>query len=129
MKFAFRPVAVSTTVSTRRSHAASKSTPGMAGKNIEAFRLAPKAKEAVAVGEIFRADTLERCAELGKRGIGRLRVFRVRFDEKVHVLRKARLRVIDNREAAHNEVFNAMGLEGGQKVFVVLVHQARSSIP
>ena len=27
-----------------------------------------------------------------------------------------------------DEVFNAMGLEGGQKVFVVLVHQARSSI-
>jgi hypothetical protein len=32
-------------------------------------------------------------------------------------------------DKAHHEVFNAMGLEGGQKVFVVLVHQARSSIP
>ena len=129
MKFAFRPVAVSITVSTRLSHAASKSTPGMVGKNIEAFRVTSKTKEAVAVGEIFRADALERCAELGKRGIGRFRVFRVRFYEKVHVLRKARLRVIDNREAAHNEVFNAMGMEGGQKVFVVLVHPARSPTP
>jgi hypothetical protein len=54
---------------------------------------------------------------------------RIRFYEKVDVLRKARLRVMDNRKAAHNQVFNAMGLEGGQKVFVVLVHQARSSIP
>jgi len=114
IKFAFKPVAVSITTSTRFSHAASKSTPGIPGR-IEAFRLAPKAKETVAVGEIFRADTLERCAEIGKGGIGRLRVCRVRFYEKVKALRKARLRVIDNRKAAHNEVFNAMGLEGGQR--------------
>ena len=56
-------------------------------------------------------------------------VFGVRFYEKVHVVRKARLRVMDNRKAAHNKVFNATGPEGGQKVFVVLVHQAQSSIP
>ena len=37
-----------------------------------------------------------------------------------------RLRVIDHREAADNEVFNATGLEGGQKVFIVLVHPDRS---
>jgi hypothetical protein len=49
---------------------------GNGRKNIEViFRVAPKAKEAVAVREIFRADAFERCAKLGKRGIGRLRVF------------------------------------------------------
>jgi hypothetical protein len=42
-------------------------------KDIEAFRLAPKAKEAVAVREIFRGDAFERCAKLGKRGMRRLR--------------------------------------------------------
>jgi hypothetical protein len=35
--------------------------------------------------------------------------------------------MVDDCKAAYDEVFNAMGLEGGQKVFVVLVHQARSS--
>ncbi len=58
--------------------------------------------------------------------IGRFRVFGVCLDEQVHILRKARLRVIDNRKAAYDEIFNAMGLEGGQKVFVVLLHPARS---
>jgi hypothetical protein len=52
-----------------------------------------------------------------------------RFAEVLNVGKVARLRVIDHREAAYNEVFNAMGLEGGQKVFVVLVHPARLSIP
>jgi hypothetical protein len=33
------------------------------------------------------------------------------------------MNVIDNRKAADNEVFNAMGVESGQKVFVVLVHR------
>ncbi len=47
-------------------------------------------------------------------------------DGKVKVFSKPRLRVIDNREASDNKVFNAMGLEGGQKVFVVLVHPAQS---
>lgn len=88
----------------------------------------PKRKKNIRVREIFRADALQRCAELGERRMCGLRVVRVRLDEQVHVLRKARLRVIDHREAAHNEVLNAMGLEGRQKVLVVLVHQARFSI-
>jgi hypothetical protein len=46
-------------------------------KNIEAFRLAPKAKETVAVGEIFRDDAFERRAEAGERGVGRLGIFRI----------------------------------------------------
>ena len=33
---------------------------------------------------------------------------------------------VDDREAAHYQVFNAMGLEGGQKIFVVLVHPVPS---
>ncbi len=44
MKFAFNPVALSTTISTRRSHAASKSTPGMAGRISKPFGSRPKRK-------------------------------------------------------------------------------------
>ena len=55
---------------------------------------------------------MKRCAEAGKRGIGRLRVLRIRIYEKVHVVRKAGLRVIDDREFANNRVFNAVGMEG-----------------
>jgi hypothetical protein len=32
----------------------------------------------------------------------------------------------DDRVCSHDHVSNAMGIEGGQKVFVVLVHPARS---
>jgi hypothetical protein len=48
-------------------------------KDIEASRIAAKPKETVAVGEVFPSDALERYAELGKRGIGRLCVIGVRF--------------------------------------------------
>jgi hypothetical protein len=51
-----------------------------------------------------------------------LRVGKIRFYEQVNVLRRAGLRMKDNGIAPHDEVFNAMGMEGGQKVFVVLVH-------
>ena len=57
-----------------------------------------KTKEAAAVGEVLRAHTLERCAELGKRGIGRLRIRRIGLYEEVHIIRKAGLRMKDNRE-------------------------------
>src|SRR5579872_678318 len=60
-------------------------------------------KKLVAVGEILRADALQRCAKTGKRRIDCLRVFGVRFYEKVHVLREARLRVINNREPSHKQ--------------------------
>ena len=129
MKFAFRSVDVSITVSTRLSHAASKSTPGMAGRISKPFGSRPKRKKLLRSVKSSGRMPSSGYAETGKRGIGRLRVFRVCFYEKVHVLRKAGLRVIDNREAANNEVFNAMGMEGGQKVFVVLVHPARSPTP
>jgi hypothetical protein len=69
---------------------------GDVGKNIETVRITPKAKETAAVCEVFRANALERRAELGERGIGRLRVNRVCFYEKVYVLRKAGLCVKDN---------------------------------
>ena len=44
MKFARRPFALSMTVSTRLSHAASKSTPGMAGRMSNLFGSRPKRK-------------------------------------------------------------------------------------
>jgi hypothetical protein len=96
------------------------------GENIEASRIASKTKEAAAIGEFFRANAFERCAKRGKRGIGCLCVRRVCFYEKVDVLRKAGLRVKDDSVTANNQVSNAMGMEGGQKVFVVLVHPALS---
>ncbi len=38
-------------------------------------------------------------------------------------------RVKDHGETAHDQVPNAMGMEGGQKVFVVLVHPAQAPSP
>jgi hypothetical protein len=96
------------------------------GENIEASRIAPKTKEAAAIGEFLRANAFERCAKRGKRRIGCLCVCRVCFYENVDVLRKARLRVKDDSVPADNQVSNAMGMEGGQKVFVVLVHRVLS---
>jgi hypothetical protein len=94
------------------------------GKNIEAARITSKTKESAAVHEVFRANALERCAEIGERGIRRLRVSGVCFYEKVDVVRKAGLGMEDNGVAPHSEVSNAMGMEGGQKVFVILVPPA-----
>ena len=54
--------------------------------------------------------------------------FGAHTDEKIDVLRKAGLRMKDDRVTTNDEVSNAMGMEGGQKVFVVLVHPARSPI-
>jgi hypothetical protein len=96
------------------------------GENIEASWIAPKTKEAVAVCKFLRTNALERYAEFGQRRIRRLRVHRVCFYEKIDVVRKAGLRVKDHGVTTNNEVSNAMGMEGGQKVFVVLVHPAPS---
>jgi hypothetical protein len=67
---------------------------------------------------------LERRAELGKRSIRRAGIDGLGFYEKIKVPRKAGLPMQDNRVTSHNEVFNAMGMEGGQKVFVFLEHPA-----
>jgi len=45
MKFAFKPVAGSITLSTRLSHAASKSTPGISGRMSKPFGSRPKRKK------------------------------------------------------------------------------------
>jgi hypothetical protein len=66
------------------------------------------------------------CAKRGKRGIGCLCVRQVCLYEKVDVLRKAGLRVKNDSVTANNQIPNAMGMEGGQKVFVVLVHPVLS---
>src|ERR1035441_10235689 len=95
-------------------------------ENIEASRIASKTKEAAPIGEFLRADAFERCAKRGKRRIGRLCVRHVCFYENVDVLRKAGLRVKNDSVTANNQVSNAMGMEGGQKVFVVLVHPVLS---
>jgi hypothetical protein len=89
-------------------------------------RLASKSKEAAAVCEVFGADVLQRRTELGTGGIHRLRIGRINFYEKIEIVGKAWLRVKDDSVASHNEVLNAMGMEGGQKVFVILEHPAPS---
>ena len=72
-------------------------------------------------------NTFQWCAKVGNRGIGRFRIGRGSANEKVQILRKPGLCVVDNREANNYQVFNAMGVEGGQKVFVVFVHPVLSS--
>jgi hypothetical protein len=69
-------------------------------------------------------NTLERRAELGKSIIRGLRIREVGFYKDVDVLREARLRVKNDCVTSNNQISNAMGMEGGQKVFVVLVHPA-----
>jgi hypothetical protein len=44
---------------------------GDIGKNIEAMGIAPKTKETAALREVFWTNALERCFELGERGIRR----------------------------------------------------------
>jgi hypothetical protein len=58
-------------------HAASKSTPGMAGRMSRPFGSPPKRKKLLRSVKSF--DTLDLHAEIGKGGMGRVRVFRVRF--------------------------------------------------
>ena len=65
----------------------------------------------------------------GRRTLSPLGVGRVGSYEKVDVLGKAGLHMQDDGVTSDNEIFNAMGMEGGQKVFVVSVHQARSPTP
>ena len=96
------------------------------GENIEASRIASKTKEAAAVCKFLRTDAFKRGAELDKGRLGCLRVYQVCFYEKIDVLGKTRLRVKGDGVTANNQVSNAMGMEGGQKVFVVLVHPAPS---
>ncbi len=98
--------------------------PGMLGKNIEAMRVNPKAKAATAVREVFRAHPLKWSPETRKRSKRRRRILGVRLDEKVQILRKTGLRMKNYREASYDEVLNSMDMEGGQKVFVILVHPA-----
>ena len=84
-------------------------------ENVEASRVAAKTKEAAAIYEFLRANALERCAEIGERRVDCLCVRQVCLYEKVNVLREARLRVKDHRVAAHNQVSNAMGMDGGKR--------------
>ena len=69
-------------------------------------------------------DIVERCTELGKCGICRLGVREIGFYKQIDVFRSARLRMKRDGISAHDQVFNAMGMERAQKVFVVLEHSA-----
>ena len=95
-------------------------------QDVEALRVAPETEKGVVVCKIVGANALEWCAELGKRSIGCIRVFRVCFYEKINVLCIAGLRMINHRVTPNDQIPNAMGMEGGQKVFVVLVHRVPS---
>ena len=54
---------------------------------------------------------------------------KLRFYEKVDIVRKAGQRVEGHGVAACNQVSNARGMEDGQKVFEILVHPAPSPNP
>jgi hypothetical protein len=97
------------------------------GEDIKAFRVASKTEETSRDSEIVRAYVLQCRAKIGESGIGRSGVARIGFYKKIEVFGKTRLRMKDDGVTAHDEVFNSMGMEGGQKVFVVLVHPVRFS--
>jgi len=94
-----------------------------ARKNIDRNRLLSDANELTQVRKIALADPTKRRTECGQGCVGRARVCRVGFDEKVHILCRARLRVEGNGIAANDKVFNAVGVEDRQEFFEVVEHR------
>jgi hypothetical protein len=94
------------------------------GKYVETSWIAPEAKKSGAVRKLVRMNTLEGRAERSEGCVYRLRVGGIGLYEDVNIPRIAGLGLKNDGVTADNEVFNAMGMEGGQKVFVILVHPA-----
>ena len=126
MKQTFSPLAWSITVSNTTFPSHVKIDARNIGKHIKTARIPPETEETAAVLEVFRANALNRRAKFSQRSIDRSSVGMVRFYENIDVLREARLCVKDDGITANNQVSNAMGMEGGQKVFVILEHPAPS---
>jgi len=95
-------------------------------ENIDSMRILSETEETAPLGEVLRSKIPEGRAERGERGVRGLCVGGVRFDEKVDVPGEAGLCVKDDRVSPDNQVSNAMGMECGQKVFVILDHPVRS---
>lgn len=98
-------------------------------QNIDTPWLLTETEETTPIREVLWANASQRHAKLGERRIGRVCVSRVGLYEEVDVFGEAGLGMEDDRETADDQVLNAMGMEGGQKVFVILVHPAASLNP
>lgn len=98
-------------------------------QNIDTPSLRSETEETTPIREVLWANASQRHAKLGERRMGRVCVSRVGLYEEVDVFGEAGLGMEDDRETADYQVLNAMGMEGGQKVFVILVHPAASPNP
>ena len=98
-------------------------------QDVKPMRVVTEPEKVSAIGEILGLYSFERSTKFCQGGTDRVRVLRVRLDEQIDVLREAGLCMIDNGIPADDQVPNAMGIEGGQKVFVILEHPVPSSSP
>ena len=97
-----------------------------AGKNINRARLPAETYEVAGLREVFDPDIIEWRTKAGQRRKRGSRVGCVCFNEQVDILGGAGLRMKRDSLAAHNKIFNAVGVEGRQEVFEVLEHQSPS---
>jgi hypothetical protein len=128
IEFAVSSLCGSTIPSTRLSQAASKSTPSMVGSISMACGSFPNRKK---IFGLESSSTWIFSSGAPKAASAAYAAFA--FSGSAFMKRsipgKAGLRVKDYRIAANDQVLNAVRVEGGQKVFVVLVYPAPSSNP
>ncbi len=121
-KFAVVPVAWSITSSTRRSHAVSKSTPGIVERMSTATGSRPIRKN-----EPFSAKSAGVMPSSGdpncvQSRVDRSRVVGVRLHQNVDILRRPWLCGDRNRAGSDDEILNAVCVQHGQEFFEVWVH-------
>jgi hypothetical protein len=81
------------------------------------------AKESLAVKKVLGGQFFKRRTESSQRRINRIGVLGIRPDKEVEVFGRPGLRVKGHRVAAHDQVFNFVGVEDGQEFVEVGIHQ------
>ncbi len=102
MKLALSSLCSSTTPTTRRSHAISKSYAVDARKNINRKWFAAKSYKFPGIREVIYCNVCQRRAEANQRRMGRFCIRRVCLDEKVEVLSGRGLSMKGNRVSTHD---------------------------
>ena len=98
------------------------------GKDVDGLRLVAESKKGTALDELLGVNPFKWSAKLGQRAVYRSTVGQIGPDKQVNVFGKSRLGVVSDSVSADDQIPNAMGLEGGQEVFVILEHAASRSI-